>query len=72
VTESHWSTVANLSHATAVTGEMAPRTVSEPYPSLSEAEAKVLALYDQLQQLQLELALFRSQQSHRASGQASP
>jgi hypothetical protein len=31
----------------------------------------VLALFDQLQHLQLELALLRSQQGHHASGQSS-
>ena len=39
--------------------------------AVTEAEAGILALYDQLQQLQLELALLQSQQAHHASGQSS-
>jgi len=34
---------------------------------LTDTEAEVLALFDQLQQLELELALLGSQQSHEAS-----
>lgn len=36
--------------------------IPEP-PRLSETEARVLQLYDSLQQLQLELALLRAQQN---------
>ncbi|KAL2137043.1 hypothetical protein VTI74DRAFT_9649 [Chaetomium olivicolor] len=39
--------------------------------SLSETERKILGLYDQLQQLQLELALLQSRQSHYASAKGS-
>jgi hypothetical protein len=43
---------------------------SRPSLVVTETEAGVLALYDQLQQLQLELALLQSQQDHHASGQS--
>ena len=52
---------------------MASRILATPSPILSETEAYALALYDQLQQLQLELALLRSQRGHSASsGQRFP
>ncbi|KAH6854368.1 centromere protein H (CENP-H)-domain-containing protein [Chaetomium sp. MPI-CAGE-AT-0009] len=51
---------------------MASRTIPEPSLIITEAEARVLALYDQLQQLQLELALLRSQRGHHASEDGSP
>lgn len=50
---------------------MAANTSTTPSLILSEAEAEALALFDQLQRLQLELALLRSQQDHQTSGQSS-
>ncbi|KAK4128291.1 hypothetical protein N657DRAFT_652012 [Parathielavia appendiculata] len=51
---------------------MVSHTVTAPGPlALTEAEANVLALYDQLQQLQLEFALLRSQRDHHASAGSS-
>ncbi len=51
-------------------GDMTSEALPTPFPLLTETEAGILGLYDQLQQLQLELALLRSQQSHHASGQS--
>ena len=52
---------------------MASRSLATPSPVLTENEAYVLTLYDQLQQLQLELALLRSQRGHPTSpGQSFP
>lgn len=52
----------------AVANNMASHAVPGASLIVTEAEAGALALYDQLQQLQLELALLRSQRSHHASG----
>ncbi len=52
---------------------MASGILTTPSSVLTETEAHVLTLYDQVQQLQLQLALLRSQQSHPASsGQSLP
>ncbi|KAL2141596.1 hypothetical protein VTI28DRAFT_2198 [Corynascus sepedonium] len=51
---------------------MASQATSASSLAFTEIEASVLALYDQLQQLQLELALLQSQHSHRASGVGGP
>ncbi|KAL2178630.1 centromere protein H (CENP-H)-domain-containing protein [Thermothelomyces heterothallicus CBS 202.75] len=51
---------------------MASHSPSVSSPAFTETEASVLALYDQLQQLQLELALLQSQHSHRAPDVGSP
>lgn len=56
-----------LQPGTAATSNMASHIPTMPSVVLTDVEADVLALFDQLQQLQLELALLRSQQSH-ASG----
>ncbi|KAH6636755.1 centromere protein H (CENP-H)-domain-containing protein [Chaetomium tenue] len=51
---------------------MASQAVPDPFFIVTEAEVNALTLYDQLQQLQLELALLRSQRSHHASADESP
>ncbi|KAK4239437.1 centromere protein H (CENP-H)-domain-containing protein [Achaetomium macrosporum] len=45
---------------------MASPTSPPTLPPLTETESDILALYDELLQLQLELALFKSQQGHHA------
>lgn len=49
---------------------MASETPPTPFLLFTDPEAEVLGLYDKLQQLQLKLALLRSQQSHHASRQS--
>lgn len=52
--------------------QMASYSPSALSSAFTETEARVLVLYDQLQQLQLELALLQSQQNiHRVPGQKS-
>ncbi|KAK4105956.1 hypothetical protein N658DRAFT_554962 [Parathielavia hyrcaniae] len=51
---------------------MVSHTVNAPGPlALTEAEVNVLVVYNQLQQLQLELALLKSQRHHHASAGSS-
>ena len=62
-----------IQHSHRDANSMASGILATPSPVLTETEAYVLTLYDQLQQLQLELALLRSQRGHPASsGQRFP
>ncbi len=49
-----------------------PVPLTPVHEPLTEAEANVLVLFDQLEQLQLELALLGSQQSHHVAAGQSP